>query len=447
MRKLAPILVVGFALACGRQEPQSPNNAVAPAASSTTGGSSGGSSGGKATGSSGSTGSGSTGGTAPGKQMTVAQIRQAKLSNGAAVSISNAVVTAISGTGKTIWVADAAGGNYSGIAVSVCDSKTAVCAANPPAEVGAAYSVSGTYLVTKDGTYASLVDPTFTSVTGAGPVPAFVVQASEIAQGSTANADVRGVYVSVGDATVADAAPTGQDFLNAAYTSAMENACRGLGVTKDTSQCCPSHIGPKYYGFVAQAGPTQIEVSTSNYSSKYNGSNGVGIEVWPCDGDFSKILVNGQDLGTLAGVFDINFGAATLYPATPHDYTVTKTSSGGSSSGGSSGSATGASSGTSSGSSSGTSSSGGSSGGSTGSTTGSSDGGSSGGGQLTPMCDPCTSDWQCGQPGNLCHHINSDGSGFCGYSCQSNADCPPGAQCTTQDVDGLNCFPISNTCN
>lgn len=257
---------------------------------------------------------------------TLAGLRQLGAKSGLKVTIDQVDITAISGNGKTVYGSDPAGGAFSGILIQLCDSKSGVCAAGPSG-VGAVYGLTGTFLVTKDGAHMSVGTPTLTQLNaGPLPVPSYLVNPTALAATATNNADARGVYVeldlSSGPAQISSVSPAG--FLNAGYSADMEAACRGSGVAQDTSQCCPKGLGPKYFGFEVTVSGAVIGISTANYPSAKNGQVGANLVVWPCNGDFSSILTTQQSFSSLAGIFDINRGVASLTPASAADFTLSK---------------------------------------------------------------------------------------------------------------------------
>ncbi len=251
----------------------------------------------------------------------IATLRQANLANNSPVTLDDTVVTSISGNGKTVYVSDPEGGAFSGIEVDMC--KTAPCNGVPQSLLGE-YKVQGTYLVTADGVHASLGTPTLTLLDpGPAPLLPYQTTADEVSETATHNGDVVGTWVSVdypGEAQVSSV--TAASFLNTSYTSDMENACRGTGVAIDTSQCCPSGVGPKYFGFEVQVGNDTIGISTGNYPSKANGENGSNLAVWPCNGDFSSVITTNTFFTGLGGIYDINFGLGSISPATDSDYVI-----------------------------------------------------------------------------------------------------------------------------
>jgi len=256
---------------------------------------------------------------------TIAGLRQLGAKSGVKVTIDEVAVTGLSGNAKTAYVSDPAGGAYSGILVALCDSKIGTCAA-PPSGVGAIYSLTGTFLITTDGLHMSIATPTLTAVAGASPisVPEYVVYPSSLAETETHNADARGVLVSLylpdGPAQITSITPAG--YINNNYTPAMEAACRGTNGPADTTQCCPS-VGPKYFGFEVTVNGAVIGVSTANYPSKKNGQIGAALTIWPCDGNFDATLKTSQSFSKLGGLFDVNYGVASLTPASANDFQLT----------------------------------------------------------------------------------------------------------------------------
>ena len=251
---------------------------------------------------------------------TIAGLRQLGAKSGLKVTIDKAAITGISGNSKTVYASDPEGGAFSGILIQLCDSKSGVCATGPTGG-GLVYGITGTFLITTDGEHMSIGTPTLTATSDpAVAVPPYFVNPTALAETATNNADARGVYVNLdlrdGPAVITSVTPA--SMTNSSYSADMEAACRGDGVPQDTAKCCPS-TGPKFFGLEVTVNGAVIAVSTSNYPSKKNNQFGASLIVWPCNGDFTTSLKTGQSFSSLGGIFDLNYGSASLTPATPSD--------------------------------------------------------------------------------------------------------------------------------
>lgn len=260
------------------------------------------------TGTSGTTGpTGASGDTSP-FTGTIAQLRQSGRASGTQVTIEDAVVTGVSGNGKAAYLADAAGGAFSGIEVVYCNGAT--CSVIKPNTLGARYRVQATLGVTANGSHWSLLSPSFTALSSSASVPLLATNASKLS--GTANVEVRGARVSVNkngaDIVVTDVKPV-----------ALRNSNNTTEVECETSgtKCCTG--GPRYTGFEVSVGANKFLVTTGYYNSANNSNAGFPLTGWPCSGDFSTALKVGDRLTHLNGVFDISYDIAQLIPTQSSD--------------------------------------------------------------------------------------------------------------------------------
>lgn len=69
------------------------------------------------------------------------------------------------------------------------------------------------------------------------------------------------------------------------------------------------------------------------------------------------------------------------------------------------------------------------------------------------VCEPCTTDVQCGGTDDLCVRVGTENESFCLETCTSSADCPTDYSCSTTDLTsvdgntGKQCVPNSNSCD
>lgn len=79
-----------------------------------------------------------------------------------------------------------------------------------------------------------------------------------------------------------------------------------------------------------------------------------------------------------------------------------------------------------------------------------SDPGGSGGAGL---CEPCTSDAQCGEASDLCLTVGTEGDAFCFQSCDGPGSCPDGYICSPAEMtsregnSARQCIPITESCD
>jgi hypothetical protein len=69
------------------------------------------------------------------------------------------------------------------------------------------------------------------------------------------------------------------------------------------------------------------------------------------------------------------------------------------------------------------------------------------------LCEPCTSDAQCGGAGDDCLRVGVEGDSFCFKACSGAAgDCPDGYVCSAQEVESVDgararqCVPVGESC-
>jgi len=243
------------------------------------------------------------------------------------VNLPNVLVSAVSGKGDTIYVADAVGGDYSGIQVQSCDStaqdyKNCLKKRLP---LYSSVSVTGKLTVIKSHWFISPAVVTLLS-SGSEVLHPTKVSPNAVARNNSSNGHLLGTYIKVQNAK----APT--TFVVTNVTPGYDKnqnfkddltACSPDSLINDTTglYCCTN--GPAYFSFeAADSAGNLISIANNNYKDVFFSS-------WPCsasDLTAHKNPVVPVKLGTvftqMGGIFDINFGNASISPTNVSDYMI-----------------------------------------------------------------------------------------------------------------------------
>lgn len=248
--------------------------------------------------------------------------------SGLPVTLPFVVVTASAGNGEKMYVSDPEVTDYAGILVERCAKTDKACKDARPT-LGGNVKIVGTLFVNKDGS-ATIGKVTVTVAEG-DPIdirPRGVLSTEVVPDKIEGNETIRGLPVYVADTdgnpslfVVDDLAPA--DDINANFPADLEDKCGVDNVQKPENamvSCCPAGVGPKYFSFVVRevSSGRKVSVQTGNYRD-------ISFNSWPCSArDVAETLKVGDQFTTLGGIFDVQFGKASISPGAPSHYVLVR---------------------------------------------------------------------------------------------------------------------------
>lgn len=269
----------------------------------------------------------STASAPPGPHVgSIADLRRfPKRPAGIEVTLSSVIVTGANGNGRTFYVADAEGGEFSGIEIEKCKSTDDSCSKTDRPVPGQVFDIQGKLFT------GNSRNPEHWSIGPAGEVK---LTRKEVPRGyvspypvtldlladKAANTAFRGAYVYLADTmgrplTVDVTNTTPSELRNSNWQGDLNQCGENLKVTDPTTvNCCAN--GPLFFGFYVAKGEATLRVATDNYRQ-------ANITAFPCFPSKVPFAVRvGDKIGQFAGVFDRDDNANVLFPTSDSDYII-----------------------------------------------------------------------------------------------------------------------------
>lgn len=254
----------------------------------------------------------------------IADLRKVSRSAGIKVTLSGVIVTGANGNGRTFYVSDADGGEYSGIEIERCSNTDANCSRTDRPVPGQTYDIEGTLFTgsSRNPDHWSIGPAGQVTVTKVTKPPVFVPPTSVTMQtlaNKATNAPYRGVYVFLTDergsainVTVANVTPA--ELRNSSWEGDLNLCGDNLQASDTVADCCAN--GPLYFGFYVRAFDQDLRIATDNYRQ-------ANITGFPCYGSKVPFAVRvGDQIAQFAGVFDRDDNSNALFPTADTDYII-----------------------------------------------------------------------------------------------------------------------------
>ncbi len=242
---------------------------------------------------------------------TITELRQLEPARaGLSILLQDVVILSASKPKGLFYVADALGGEYAGIEVSLCEAcrKTSV-------DVAVTVNVAGVLRLEAGDRYIIEQAKFVVRSNARAEVPKVSIPTA-FAMSQDSGRFVGG-YVQLVDAQtdapsrfiVVDREPRGAK--NDAYPESLDTLCSFDAVA--SAACCA--FGPKYRYFVVEESQTheRVNVSAAPFQS-------FGAPAWPCAADdLPNVLQLGDEFTSLAGIIDVHDHVAMLVPTSAAD--------------------------------------------------------------------------------------------------------------------------------